>query len=275
MNGSIQHDSLGIIAGMGKLPEIIAHEAKKKGMRVATVALKELAGDGTKRYSDEIERISIGRLSKIIDFFKARDITKVVMAGKAPKELLYKNTIVPDMRIIKILLSIKDRKDDTIMHAVTQEIEKEGIKVLNITDFAGNYLAEEGVLTRRRPSRSEEEDIAFGFKIAKEIGRLDIGQTVVVKDKAVMAVEAIEGTDEAIRRGGRFAKKGGVVVKVSKPSQDLRFDVPVVGMDTLNAMQESHLNVLAVEAGTCIILDRDELTHTADKYDISITGVRF
>ncbi len=266
--------SIGIIAGMGRLPEIIAEEAKKKGLRVVTVALKELAGEGIRRYSDEMERISIGRFSKIIEFLKNRGITGVVMAGKAPKELLYKNTIIPDMRVIKMLFSLKDRKDDTIMLRVTDELEKEGIKVFRITDFAGSYLAKEGVMTQRRLTESEKEDILFGFRMAKEIGRLDIGQTVVVKDKAVMAVEAIEGTDEAIRRGGRLAGSGGVVVKVSKPEQDLRFDVPVVGLGTLHAMYESRCSVLAVESGACIIMDREELIQTANRYNISIVGVR-
>lgn len=265
---------IGLIAGMGELPCLIAKEAKKEGHYVFTVALKELASAEIEEYADEVRWLSIGKLGGIIDSFKKAGIGSTVMAGKAPKELLYKSRIIPDMKAIKLLMSLKDRKDDTIMLAIVRELKKEGIDVLNITDFAGSLLVGEGVLTKRKPSKSQIEDIEFGYRIAKEIGRLDIGQTVVVKDKAVMAVEAIEGTDRAIKRGGKLSGGDAVVVKVSKPQQDLRFDIPVAGLDTIKAMKESGCSVLGLEAGACLLLQRDKVILEADASGIVIVGYR-
>ncbi|MFN3739542.1 MAG: LpxI family protein [Thermodesulfovibrionales bacterium] len=263
---------IGIIAGMGELPCIIAKEAKKEGYRIFTIALKELASSEIEDYSDEVKWLSIGKLGGIIESLKAAGIKEALMAGKAPKELLYRSRIIPDLRAIKLLMGLKDRKDDTIMLAIVNEIQKEGIKILKTTDFATSLVVGEGVLTRKKPSKAQMEDIEFGFRIAKEIGRLDIGQTVVVKDKAVMAVEAIEGTDRAIKRGGKFAGEGAVVVKVSKPQQDLRFDVPVAGLDTIRSMKESGCAVLGLESGGCLLLQREKVIEEADSSGIVIVG---
>ncbi len=263
---------IGIIAGMGELPRLIAKEARKKGYHVFTIALKELASSEIEDYSDEVKWLSIGKLGSIIEGLKTAGIKEALMAGKAPKELLYRSRIIPDLRAIKLLMSLKDRKDDTIMFAIVNEIQKEGIKILKITDFASSLLVGEGVLTRKKPSKAQMEDIEFGFRIAKEIGRLDIGQTVIVKDKAVMAVEAIEGTDRAIKRGGKLAGEGAVVVKVSKPQQDLRFDVPVAGPDTIRSMKESGCAVLGLEAGGCLLLQREKVIEEADNSGIVIVG---
>ncbi len=195
------------------------------------------------------------------------------MAGKVSKSLIYQGKITPDMRAVKLLFTLKDRKDDTILQAITDEIESEGIRMMRTTDFAGDMLMPAGLLTQRRTTTAEDKDIAFGLGIAKEIGRVDIGQTVVVKGRAVMAVEAIEGTDEAIRRGGRLAGDGAVVVKVSKPQQDMRYDVPVVGLDTLRVMIEVRASVLAIEAGKALIIQRQEMISTANEAGISIIGV--
>ncbi len=265
---------VGIIAGMGGLPLLIAEEIKKTGREVFTVALKELASQDIEEYSDDIRWISVGRLGAIIDALKKANVHEAVMAGKAPKELLYKSSIIPDTRAIRLLMGLKDRRDDTIMLAIVKELEREGIRILKITDLAGDLLVSPGVLTKKKPSRSEMEDVEFGYRIAKEIGRLDIGQTVVVKQKAVMAVEAIEGTDRAIKRGGRFAGEGAVVVKVSKPQQDLRFDVPVAGPETIRSMKESGCSVLCLEAGACLLLHREEAVEEADKAGIVILGWR-
>lgn len=264
--------TLGLIAGTGELPKAIASEARAQGYKVVAVALEPLTEKSLVSYVDEIKWVNVGRLGEIIDSLKEYGIKEAVMAGKAPKTMLYKSKITPDMRAVKLLFSLKDRSDDSILLALVKEIEKEGIKMLNITSFSSNLLTPEGVLTEDNPTEDEWKDIAFGWKIAKELGRLDIGQTVVVKNQAVMAVEAIEGTDEAIERGGRLAGKGAVVVKVSKPNQDMRFDVPVVGLKTLKTMVKVGIRVLAVEAKNSILLDRSKIIEESKKAGISLVG---
>ncbi|RJQ50283.1 MAG: LpxI family protein [Nitrospiraceae bacterium] len=268
---------LAIISGIGKLPSALATEAKSMGCRVVGIALQPPADESLRPFVDDFHKINIGRFGGLISLLKKLSITDAVMAGKVPKELLYKNKtgIIPDMKAVKLLFSLKDRSDDTIMNAIVHELEKNGITLHKTTAFAERLLSPEGILTRRKPSKDDLKDIEFGWKIAKKMGQLDIGQTVVVKNMAVMAVEAIEGTDEAIKRGGRLAKKDAVVVKVSKPRQDMRFDVPVVGIDTLHSMKDAAARVLAVETGKCIIVDREHFIKEADKEGIAVIGVRF
>ncbi len=263
---------LGLISGSGALPVAVAEEARLKGYYVFAVGLEPVAEKSLASAVDEIKWINVGKLGSVIAALKKAGIKEAVMAGKVPKSLLYKSRITPDLRAAKVLFSLKDRSDDAILLAVTKELEKDGIILLNTTDFSSRLMTPEGILTKCAPSEREWKDIDFGFKMAKEIGGLDIGQTVVVKNKAVMAVEAIEGTDEAILRGGNLAGDGAVVIKVSKPQQDLRFDVPVVGMDTLQAMIRVRARVLAVEVKKSILLDREELLKKADKHKISIVG---
>lgn len=266
--------TIGLIAGMGELPMLVAEEAKARGYRVMAIALEPLADKNLDKYVDEIKRISVGKLGEIIKSLKKNDVKEAVMAGKVPKSLIYKSRIIPDMRAVKLLFSLKDHSDDSILLAVAKELEKEGIKLLNTTDFSSVFMAPEGLLTEEKISENEWKDIAFGWKIAKEIGRLDIGQTVVVKDQAVMAIEAIEGTDEAILRGGRLAGGGAVVVKVAKPKQDMRFDVPVVGLKTLKSMAEVNARVLAIETGRSILLQREKMIKEADEAGIAIVGYK-
>jgi len=266
--------TLGLIAGMGDLPKVVAQEARTKGYGVFAVALEPLADKDLDRHVDGIKRISVGKLGAIIDALKKNGVKEAVMAGKVPKSLLYKSKIIPDLRAVKLLFTLKDQSDDSIMLAVAKELEKEGITLLNTTDFSSGLMTPEGVLTEENLSETEWKDIAFGWKIAKEIGRLDIGQTVVIKNQAVMAIEAIEGTDEAILRGGKLAGKGAVVIKVSKPKQDMRFDMPVVGINTLKSMIEVHARVLAVEAGKSILLQKKKMIKEADEAGISIVGYK-
>lgn len=263
---------LGLISGSGALPFVVAEEARLKGYFIFAVGLEPVADKALASSVDEIKWINVGKLGSVIAALKKAGIKEAVMAGKVPKSLLYKSRIMPDLRAAKVLFSLKDRSDDAILLAVTKELEKDGITLLNTTDFSSRLLTPEGVLTRGAPTENEWKDIHFGFSIAKEIGRLDIGQTVVVKNKAVMAVEAIEGTDETILRGGNLAGGGAVVIKVSKPQQDMRFDVPVVGMDTLQAMIRARARVLAIEVKKSILLDREELIKKADKHKISVVG---
>lgn len=263
---------LGLIAGTGELPIAVAQEAHSLGYKVMAVALEPLADKALSSYVDVIKWVNVGKFGKLIDSLKNYGIKEAVMAGKVTKTLLYKSKITPDLRAVKLLFSLKDRKDDSILLAITKELEEEGITLLDITLFSSKLLTPEGVLTKDRPTEDEWKDIEFGWKIAKEIGRLDIGQTVVVKNQAVMAIEALEGTDEAIKRGGRLAGSGAVVVKVSKPNQDMRFDVPVVGLDTLRAMIEVGARVLSVESKKSIILKRDAIIEESKKAGISIVG---
>ena len=265
---------LGLIAGNGDLPGAIAEDARSKGYEIIAVGLEPLAQKSLSSDVDEIKWINVGKLGEIIGFLKESGVKEAVMAGKVPKSLLYKSKISPDLRAIKLLFSLKDKSDDSILLALAKELKKEGIALLNTTDFTSSLLTPEGVLTKKGPSETEWKDIVFGWKIAKEVGRLDIGQTVVISNQAVMAIEAIEGTDEAIKRGGALAGSGAIVIKVSKPQQDMRFDVPVVGIDTIKAMLEVKARVLAVESGKSIILGKGKLIKEAEKAGISIVGVR-
>lgn len=266
---------LAVIAGMGSLPLAVAAEAKKMGYRIVGIALQPPADESLKSLADEFHRVRIGSFGGLLSLLKKLSITEAVLAGKVPKKMIYEDKIgmLPDLKAMRLLFSLKDRSDDTIMNAVVSELELRGIRVHKTTTFTRSLLASEGVLTRKEPSREELEDITFGWKIAKNIGRMDIGQTVVVKNRAVMAVEAIEGTDEAIRRGGSLAGKNAVVIKVSKPNQDMRFDVPAVGPDTLCSMKDARASVLALEAGRCIMIDRGNFLDEADRSGIAVIGV--
>ena len=268
--------TLGLIAGMGDLPKAVASEAKRMGYYVVAVALQPPADESLKPFADDFHKVSIGRLGGLITLLKKLSIKEAVMAGKVPKGLLYKNKkdIIPDLTMAKVLFSLKDLSDDTIMNGIVNELEKNGIRLHNTTKFAGDLLCPEGVLTRKKPSRKELQDIDFGWNIAKEMGRLDIGQTVVVKNMAVMAIEAIEGTDEAIKRGGNLAQKDAVIIKVSKPGQDMRFDVPVLGLDSLESMKACGAKVLAFEAGECIIVDKTNFIKNADKNGLVVVAVK-
>ena len=268
--------TIGLIAGMGKLPRIIAANAKKRGYRVVAVMLEPVAGEGSLGGdADVLERINVGKLGKIFEALRKNGVTEAVMAGKVSKELLYKGRVTPDLKAMKLLWVLKDRKDDTILLALTKELEKEGIRLLETTEFCRDILADSGPLTKKGPDKAQWKDIEFGFRMSKEMGRLDIGQTVVVKDLAVMAVEAIEGTDKAIKRGGKLAGGGAVVVKTAKPGQDMRFDVPVAGLSTIHAMIETEASVLALEAGKTILLDREKMLEEAARAGIAVVGCTF
>jgi hypothetical protein len=263
---------IGIIAGMGELPVIIAGDARDRGYRVVTVALENLASPELSGVSDAITWINAGKLGGIIDTLKMSGVREAIMAGKVPKALIYKSGITPDFRAVKLLFSLKDKSDDSILNGISSELKKDGISVIDTAAFSPHLLTPEGVLTKRRPSEDEWEDIKFGWKIALQLGRLDIGQTVVIKGKAVMAVEAIEGTDEAILRGGRWAGEGAVVVKISKPQQDMRLDVPTAGRSTIESMVSAGAKVLAMEAHRSILINRDAVVAEADKAGIAIVG---
>lgn len=264
---------IGLIAGFGELPLIIAKDAKSRGYRVITIALKNLASPKLRGYSDIIKYFNPGKVGAIIKALKDCKVKEIIMAGKVPKDLLYKARIIPDIIGIKLLISLKDKTDSSILNAVSLELKKQGISVVDTISFSENLLTQEGVLTEKKPSKENWSDIKFGWYIAKEIGRLDIGQTIVVKDKAVIAVEAMEGTDETILRSRKYVEEGTVVIKVSKPQQDMRLDVPTVGLSTLKAMMQSRALILAIEAKKSIIIDKDQMIKEANQAGICIVGI--
>lgn len=263
---------IGLIAGNGTFPIEFAKAAKRKGLTVVAVAHEGETMRELEQIADSVFWIKVGQLGRLIKIFKEQGVADALMAGGIKKTRLFGGAM-PDLRGAALLARMLYKKDDSILRAVAEELESEGITVRESTLFLDDMLAPVGVLTRRRPTKDEQKDIKFGWYMAKEIGRLDIGQTVVVKGQAVLAVEAIEGTDEAIRRGGVLGNGGAVVVKVCKPHQDLRFDLPAAGIQTIKTMAEVNASCLAVEAGKTIILERDAVVKEADSLGIAIVGV--
>lgn len=263
---------LGLIAGSGKFPLIFAQQAKREGVALVTVAHRGETPKEIEKVGDEVTWIYVGELGKIIRTFQRAGVREAVMAGGIRKVKLFSN-FKPDLRGAAFLARMRSRDDDRLLRGVAEELEGEGIRVLESTLFLSAIIPAEGVLTRRAPNERQWEDVRLGFRIAKQIGRLGVGQCVVVKNRVVLAVEAAEGTDEAIRRGGSLGKGGIVVVKVSKPDQDLRFDVPAVGADTIKNLHEHKGAVLAVEAGKTILLEKERMVEEANRSKIAIVGV--
>lgn len=263
---------LGVIAGNGKFPLIFAEQAKREGISLVTIAHRGETSRDIEKVADGVTWVYVGELGKIIRTFHRAGVSEAVMVGGIKKARLFSN-FRPDLRGAAFLARLRSREDDRLLRGVAEELEGEGIRILESTLFLSNLIPSEGLLTRSQPSPEAWEDIRFGFGAAKEVGRLGIGQTVVVKRRMVLAVEAIEGTDAAIRRGGDLAKGGFVVVKVSKPGQDLRFDVPAVGVETIRVLHELKGAALAVEAGKTILLDKEELIREADRVKIPVAAV--
>ncbi len=265
---------VGLISGNGKLPLVIAEEVRKRGFDLYVSAITGETDPLLKERVAMLEWAKLGELGRVAKFFKRNEVSEVVMAGKITKTNLFHGDIKPDLEMIKVLASRRDHSDDSLLGGIADYLESKGIHLLATTTFlTEEALPKAGALTKRRPSSGEMKDIEFGWKLAKEMGRLDIGQTVVVKRQAILAVEAIEGTDEAIRRGGTLGKERTVVVKVAKPNQDMRFDVPTVGLGTLDAMIAVESNVLAFEAEKTIVVERDAFVEKANKHQISVLAV--
>lgn len=265
-------EGIGLIAGDGNFPIILSNGLREKGKKVIAVGLENITSPALENGVESLHWIKVGQLGRLIKIFKKEGINRVVMAGKVSKTFMFKD-IRPDLRAISLYLKLKDRKDDTLLLGIVSELEKEGIKVEEPTRYVPHLLAEKGVITKRKPKKEELKDIEFGWPIAKEMGRLDIGQTVVVKDRAVLAVEAIEGTDAAIRRAGDLGRGGIVVIKVAKPKQDMRFDAPVIGLNTIRTLKEAKAAALCVEAGKTILLEKEDMIKLADKEKICIIGM--
>ena len=265
---------VGLIAGIGNLPVEFMRAAQREGYEVVVVSVVTDGAPQLQVEADAYYQISVFKSDTVIKTFLKEGVTDVTMLGKVTKEHLYKKiTTIPDMRTIKILNRLRNRKDDTIMLAIVAELEKEGLRVADQTKYMRSLMPPVGVMTIRKPTEMEALDIEFGFTLAKQMGGLDIGQTVVVKEQAAMAIEAIEGTDACIQRGGSLAREGAVVVKTAKPNQDVRFDVPAVGMKTLESMISSHCKVLAMEAKRTIFVEQEAVLKKANELGIVICAV--
>lgn len=268
-------DSLGIIAGSGDFPFILARAARAHGIpRLVAAAFDGETNPEITKLVDEVEWMKVGQLNKLIESFTARGVSRAAMAGSIAPSNLFKNLRL-DFRFLAIAARLKVRNADTIFGAIVDELKKDGVEVIDARPLLGDAVPTVGCLTRGKPGSEESDDITFGLRIAKEVSRLDIGQTVVVKKGTVLAVEGFEGTDECIRRGGALAgeKGGAVVVKVSKPNHDFRFDIPCIGKRTLESCAAGNVAVLAVEAERSLLLDRAKLIQAADKQRLCIVAV--
>ncbi len=265
--------TIGLLAGIGHLPVEFLRAAQRDGHRVVTIAVTDGAAPELQREADVFYYIHVLKLNRIIRTLVAEGVTEATMLGKVTKEILFKQMALPDARALKVLRRLRNRKDDTIMEALVEELAADGIRVPDQTLYLRALLPAPQVFTRRRPTAEEWADIRFGFATAKQMGRLDIGQTVVVSRRAVMAIEAIEGTDACIARGCALARRGAVVVKTAKPQQDTRFDVPTVGMQTLQSMLAHDGAVLAIEAGRTLFVEREAVIAEADRRGIAICAV--
>jgi UDP-2,3-diacylglucosamine hydrolase len=259
-----------LIAGNGDFPFLVLEGARSRGIEMAVIAIREEASAELERVAKRLHWVSLGELSRTIELLHQEGVKHAVMAGQVKHNKIF-SAIRPDWRLAKLLFSLPAKNTDSLIGAIARVLEEEDIELVDSTKFLGPLLPKPGVLTRRAPNTSEAADIAYGHKVARQIASLDLGQMVVVRDCACVAIEAMEGTDETIERAARIT--GGqklVVVKVSKPVQDMRFDVPVIGLKTIEVMRRSNATALAIDAGRTLLFDRDELIRTADDAEIAI-----
>jgi len=264
-------DILGIIAGNGVYPRLLADAAQEAGVKkIIAAAFTGETDPALGQHVDLIEWMRVGQLNRLLKFFSQNKVHHAIMAGQiAPKNLF---DLRPDLKALLLLGKLKQRNAESIFTAIAGKLAKVNVDLLPATTFLEDSLAAPGVIAGMKLSRNEEDDVDLGWRIAKEIARLDIGQTVLVRDGTVVAVEALEGTNDAIRRGGELARSGAVMVKVAKPSQDMRFDVPVIGLETIRIAAEARLRVIAIEAGKTLLLERDAIVDLANRSKISIVG---
>jgi DUF1009 family protein len=274
-------DKLGLIAGNGKFPLLVLDAARARGEQVVVAAIKEETFPEVERHgAAAVHWMSLGELGTLIDTFKREGVTRAVMAGQVKHKQIF-SSIRPDWRMAKLLFSLRARNTDALIGAVARVLAEEGITLMDSTAYLEPLLARSGVLTRRAPTPEEQRDIAYGRQVARHLAQYDIGQTVVVAEAACVAVEAMEGTDATIQRAGEImASLAGAsalarnltVVKVAKPDQDMRFDVPVIGTDTIETMRRAGATCLALDAGKCLLLDGDAVVHAADQAQIAIVA---
>ena len=260
----------GLIAGNGHFPFLILQSARSLGIEMVVVAIKEEASQDIETLVKRTYWVSLGQLGTLIETFKKEGITQVIMAGQIKHQQIFSN-ILPDLKLLKLLASLKAKNTDSLIGGVARVLEEEGITLLDSTTFLKPLLPEPGLLTSRAPNETESKDITYGRRIAREIARMDLGQTLVVRDQACVAIEAMEGTDEVIRRAALLTgNKRTTVIKVSKPNQDMRFDVPVIGLPTLELMAEVNASALSIDAYKTLLIDREKLISFANQREISI-----
>jgi UDP-2,3-diacylglucosamine hydrolase len=262
---------LGIIAGNGVYPRLLADAARKAGVKkIIAAAFTDETDPVLVQHVDLIEWMRVGQLNRLLKFFNEHKVHHAIMAGQiAPKNLF---DLRPDWKALLLLGKLKERNAESIFAAIANELTRIDVELLPATTFLEDCLVPAGLIAGAKLSRREEEDVDMGWKIAKEIARLDIGQTVMVKNGTVVVVEAFEGTNEAIRRGGALAREGAVIVKVAKPNQDMRFDVPVIGRETISVAAEAKIRVIALEAGRTLLLEKDEVILAAQRAKITVLG---
>jgi len=260
----------GLIAGNGDFPFLVLEGARSRGIEMTVIAIREEASPALERSAKKFHWISLGELSRGIELLHQEGVKHAVMAGQVKHNKIF-SSIRPDWRLAKLLFSLPAKNTDSLIGAVARVLEDEGIELVDSTKFLGSLLPAEGLLTRRAPDEAEAADIAYGRQVARQLAGLDLGQTVVVRDRACVAIEAMEGTDETIERAARIT--GGqrlVVVKVSKPKQDMRFDVPVVGTKTIEVMRRSNATALGIDARRTLLFDREAVIRAADEAGIAI-----
>jgi DUF1009 family protein len=263
---------LGLIAGNGRFPILVARGARRAGRRVVALAIREEADAAVEDEADETHWIGLGQLGRCIAILRDSDVHEAVMAGQVKHRQIFSD-VVPDLKLLGVLARLAVKNTDSLIGGIADALGREGIVLLSSVEFLDEHLATPGAMTRRHPSSSESKDIEYGLTVARALAGLDVGQTAVVKDRAAVALEAMEGTDEVIARAGRIAGAGCVVVKVAKPKQDLRFDVPVVGRGTLAAMAQSGARTLAIESARTLVIDRPDFVDEADNAGIAVWGV--
>jgi len=269
---SLHPGKYGLIAGNGKFPFLVLEGAHKAGAQVAVAAIREETDPKIESIADSVTWVGIGQLGKMLRFFKNEGVEKAIMAGQVKHVQIF-SSAVPDVRMLKMLLRLPRRNTDTLIGAVAGELASEGIELIDSTYFLKDQLPDIGTLTKREADEREHGDIKYGLEVAREIARLDLGQTIVIRDRACVAIEAMEGTDAVIRRAGQLVRGRLTVVKIAKPDQDMRFDVPVVGIPTTESMIESAATCLCLTAGKTLIFDREEMIKLANKHKIAIVAV--
>ena len=262
----------GLIAGNGKFPFMVLEGARRSGAQISVAAIREETDPKIEQLADRVTWVGIGQLGRMIRFFKDEGVEKAIMAGQVKHVQIFSRA-VPDARMLKVLLKLPRRNTDSLIGAIASELQGEGIELIDSTYSLQDYLPKAGSLTKRKPDKREQEDIEYGLEIAREIARLNLGQTIVVRGKACVAIEAMEGTDETIHRAGTLAHGGLTVVKIAKPDQDMRFDVPVVGVPTIETMVSAGAGCLCVTAGKTLLFDRDEMIRLANDKKIAIVAL--
>jgi hypothetical protein len=264
-------EALGILAGGGRLPFVAAAEARRQGLRVVAVAVREETDPSLTDGVDAIHWIQVGQLGAAVRALREEGVRDVLLLGKVEITRLFSRAR-PDLLGARVLLKARDLRGDSLLEAIVDALAAEGIRVLETPRFLGPVLVQAGLLTRRAPTKRERSDIDLGREMARQIAALGIGQTVVVKHGTVLAVESVEGTDAAIRRGGELGRGGVVVVKASRPDQDLRFDLPTIGSETLSALRDAHATALALDAGRTLLLERERFVAGANELDLAVVA---